>query len=196
MNTSLEQFGFPTHSLDAYRYFIGDGVDRLVRRVLPKEQCNDETAEKCLAVMAEQYSRRWAENTVAYPGVPEMLTGLQSRGIVMAILSNKLDEFTRLTVSELLGQWSFDIVRGVSESVRKKPDPSAAIQIAEELGIEPGRFLYLGDTDTDMKTANAAGMYAVGALWGFREADELRANGAKALVASPEDVLKLIDCSR
>ena len=87
--------------------------------------------------------------------------------------------------------WSFKIVRGVCSSVAKKPDPTAALQIARELQIQPQHFLYLGDTNTDMQTANSAGMYAVGALWGFRTAEELKENGAKELVEKPSDVLNL-----
>ncbi|HET9331971.1 MAG TPA: HAD hydrolase-like protein, partial [Gemmatimonadota bacterium] len=71
-------------------------------------------------------------------------------------------------------------------------DPAAALEIAAAIGVEPARVLYLGDTRTDMETAVAAGMFAVGALWGFRDRAELVAHGAAAIVAHPREVLALI----
>ena len=93
----------------------------------------------------------------------------------------------------MLGDFHFEIVRGAKPPVPVKPDPTAAIQIATELDIPPGRLIYLGDTDTDMQTAHAAGMFAAGALWGFRTAAELSANGAQALLKTPQEALDLLD---
>jgi phosphoglycolate phosphatase len=111
------------------------------------------------------------------------------------VLSNKRDDFTKLTVARLLPGFSFDIIRGARPSVPVKPDPTAAFQIAEELHIPPERFLYLGDTNTDMQTAVAAGMYPAGVLWGFRTADELLASGAKVVLETPAEVLNLLTSS-
>jgi phosphoglycolate phosphatase len=91
-----------------------------------------------------------------------------------------------------LPDWHFEFVLGVSPSIPKKPDPQGALGIAQSLKIKPDDFLYLGDTDTDMKTAGSAGMYAVGALWGFRTAEELLASGARLLLHSPLELLKIL----
>jgi phosphoglycolate phosphatase len=190
MNAVLTRFGFPTHPTDSYRYFIGEGADCLVRRALPKNHLDDETVSKSMAAVQDEYSKHWADNTKPYPGIPELLSALQGRKIPMAVLSNKPDNFTRIMVEKLLPDWSFRIVRGAKPPMPKKPDPAATLQITRELQTPPHRFLYLGDTNTDMLTANAAGMYAVGALWGFRTAEELNASGAKTLVEKPQDVLK------
>ncbi len=196
MNAVLSRFGFPTHPTDSYRYFVGDGADCLVRRTLPKDYLDNETVGKSLAALRNEYGKRWADNTKPYPGIPELLSALRERKITMTVLSNKPDEFTQITVKKLLPDWSFRIVRGVKPSVNKKPDPTAALDIAHELQIPPCRFVYLGDTDTDMQTANSAGMYAAGALWGFRTAEELLANGAKTIVENPQDVLTFFDDNR
>ncbi len=181
----------PTHPVDAYRYFIGDSIVAKTKRVLPKEHLNAETIEKCLQLNKAEYSKCWAQNTVPYPGVPELLTALTDRNIPMTVLSNKPDYFTQLIVKKLLSDWSFDIVLGVSDTTPVKPDPAGALYIAKKLNIPPAEFLYLGDTNTDMQTALAAGMYPVGALWGFRDAEELLENGAKTLVKKPTDVIQL-----
>jgi phosphoglycolate phosphatase len=196
MNAVLSCFGFLTHPIDSYRYFIGDGADCLVRRSLPKDRLDDGTVGKSLAALRDEYGKRWAENTKPYPGIPELLSALQERKIPMTVLSNKPDEFTQITVKKLLPDWSFHIVRGVRPSVAKKPNPAAALDIARELQISPCQFVYLGDTDTDMQTAESAGMYAAGALWGFRTTEELLANGAKILLKKPQEVLSLFDDNR
>jgi phosphoglycolate phosphatase len=192
-NAALTRLGFPTHPQDAYRYFLGDGMDYLVRRSLPETSHDGDTLKKCHEGILAEYGSRWAENTRPYAGIPELLAELDRRGITKTVLSNKPDAFTKQTVEKFLGEFHFEIVRGATPEIPTKPDPAGAIRIADELGIPPGRFVYLGDTDTDMQTANAAGMFCAGALWGFRTAEELSANGAQVLLNSPLEVLNLLD---
>jgi phosphoglycolate phosphatase len=196
MNAVLARLGFATHPIEDYRYFVGDGMDCLVRRTLPKDCIDEQTIDKCLKAAKDEYGKHWAETTKPYPGIPELLDALENRSFPKVVLSNKPDDFTKLTVKKLLPQWSFQIIRGAGPCIPKKPDPTAALQIADELQIPPHKFIYLGDSNTDMLTANSAGMYAVGALWGFRTEQELLASGAKALVEKPPDVLKLLDSSK
>ena len=192
MNAVLGRLGFPTHPTDSYRYLVGNGSEQLIKSALPAKHLDERTVADCRAAMRDEYSRRWAQNTKPYPGIGELLSTVEKLALPMTILSNKSDEFTQLTVSKLLPHWSFEIVRGARDSVPRKPDPTAALQIAEELSIPPEQFLYLGDTKTDMQTANLAGMYAVGALWGFRTAHELVSAGARVLAQKPLDVLELL----
>jgi len=190
MNQVLRNLGFPVHELQAYKYFVGDGVEMLVRRALPKEALSEELVQKCLKVYREEYGRRWDQKTRPYEGVPEMLDTLTEMGLPLAILSNKPDDFSKLVVSKLLSKWQFQVVFGVRPSVPKKPDPEGAFEIAAMLDIPPSQFLYLGDTGIDMRTAVTAGMFPVGALWGFRTAEELTANGARVLIEKPLDLLQ------
>ena len=110
----------------------------------------------------------------------------------MAVLSNKPSEFTKLTIDKLLPHWQFEVVWGSMPSIPKKPDPTGALKIAKILEVPPRGFLFLGDTGVDMETANAAGMYPVGTLWGFRTAEELIASGAKTLIKKPADLLEIL----
>lgn len=190
MNAVLGRLGLPQHPVEAYRYFVGDGMETLARRVLPPERLDHALVRQTVIAMRQEYAGRWAEQTRPYPGIPELLDGLANRGIPMAILSNKPDDFTREVVATLLGAWQFRAVRGVRPDGVKKPDPAGALAIADELGLSPADFLYLGDTNTDMLTANRAGMHAVGALWGFRTREELKKNGAKAMIARPQELLE------
>ncbi len=192
VNMALDHLGFPKHELEAYRYFVGDGREALAIRVLPEQHRDTVTVGQLAASIEAEYSKRWANNTRPYQGVPDMLQALTDLGIKMAILSNKPQSSTELMVSGLLPQWRFEVVLGSRSSVPMKPDPTAALQIARRLNFRPVEFLYLGDSDVDMKTATATEMFPVGALWGFRSADELSASGAKELIQHPSDLLHLL----
>lgn len=111
----------------------------------------------------------------------------------LAIFSNKGQGFVEVTVSTLLADCHFDVVLGAQPSIPTKPDPTGALIIAEQMGLKPTDFMYLGDSGVDMKTAVAASMYPIGALWGYRKADELLDAGAKALVDKPENILPLLN---
>ncbi|MBD3307456.1 HAD-IA family hydrolase [candidate division KSB3 bacterium] len=193
MNRVLAAQGFPTHPIDAYRYFVGDGLQMLVARTVPEEQRSDEVViNESIRRFNADYGQSWNIKTRPYEGVPEMLDTLGTRGLPLAILSNKPHAFTQHCVSALLADWPFAVVLGQREGIPRKPDPAGAVEIAEMLNVLPAEFLYLGDTGTDMQTAVAAGMFPVGVLWGFRTREELQQNGAQVLLDRPADLFSLL----
>jgi len=194
-NRVLAWAGLPVHPVESYRYFVGEGMQVLIERIVPADRRNPELLASLAEAFLEDYGRNWAEHTRLYEGVASLLVGFQAKGLPMNILSNKPDDFTKLCVRRFLSEWNFHEVLGNRAGVARKPDPAGALFIAERLGVPPSEILYLGDTATDMKTAVAAGMYPVGALWGFRTAEELLANGARELAAHPLAVLKLVQSS-
>lgn len=191
-NRALQRHGYPTHPVDPYRYFVGDGVEMLVRRAMPASAVSDERVAELLRDFRADYLERWTENTRPYPGVPELLDALAERGLRLCVLSNKSDDLTRLFVARLLPRERFEVVLGATAELPKKPAPEAPLHIAARMSVPPSEFLYLGDTATDMRTAVAAGMYPVGVLWGFRTAEELRDAGARVLIDRPADLLALL----
>jgi phosphoglycolate phosphatase len=193
MNEVLESLGFPPHPVPAYKYFVGDGMEVLARRVLPEAARDAGALAQVVAAMRRVYGGRWDRKTRPYAGIPELLEQLQARGLRRAVLSNKPDDFTRLTVERLLAPHPFDLVQGVGPGTPPKPDPTGALAAAARLRVEPAACLYLGDTATDMQTACRAGMWSVGALWGFRTREELEESGARAVVERPDQVLALLD---
>ena len=192
-NAMLKSCGYPVHPVDAYRHFVGDGVRTLVERILPPEAKDKTSIVRCVEIYRQAYSARWNAKTKPYSGIPEMLDSLVKRGIRLAVLSNKPHEFTEDCIREFVGKWPWEVVHGMREGIPKKPDPTGAIEIIEKMGLSPKSCLYLGDTDTDMQTAKAAGIHGVGVLWGFRERDELIRNGALTLIERPRDILGLVD---
>jgi phosphoglycolate phosphatase len=191
MNAVLERDGFKAHPVERYRKFVGGGFGDLSRKVLPEDFNDDEHAAVISTKMREEYSRRWGEKTRLYPGIGWMLDSLRDRGIPVSILSNKPDDFTQIICGHYFKQWRFAVILGATERFPRKPNPAAALFVARGMGIAPGDILYLGDSDTDMKTAVAAGMYPVGALWGFRDEKELSSNGAQILLKNPGELLDL-----
>ncbi len=192
MNAVLTARGLPLHDNESYKYFVGDGVENLVLRSLPKELRREPMLSECIAEMRAEYSRRWNHSSRPYQGIPELLAALTSRGMSTAVLSNKPQPMTDLCVTNLLAGHNFAAVRGARPGVAKKPDPAAALEIASEVGVAPANWLYVGDTATDMKTAVAAGMRPIGVLWGFRDAAELCDGGAESLIARPSELLELL----
>ena len=192
VNRVLAKREFPTHPVDEYRSFIGDGVEKLINRALPEHNRNEDTLRACLKAFREDYHKNWNVNTRPYEGIPELLDVLNERELKVAVLSNKPNDTTNLCVTELLARWRFDVVLGHRDRAPHKPDPAGALEIAHRLNIPPEEFLYLGDSGVDMETAIAARMFPVGVLWGFREAEELEKSGAQALISHPLEVLNLL----
>jgi phosphoglycolate phosphatase len=193
MNVALAAFGFPACSVAQCKYFVGDGVRNFVIRALPEDKRGDsELIAKVSKIYRDAYDKGWAVKTRPFDGIPELLDGLAARGLKMVVFTNKPDDVAKLMVAKLLPDYHFDDVVGAREGKPHKPDPTVPLELAGKLGVPPAQFVYIGDTNTDMQTANAAGMFPVGALWGFRTADELKANGAKVLIAHPTELLKLI----
>ncbi len=192
MNAVLDDMGFSRHPLDQYRHMIGDGVTMLVRRALP-EGADESAVMRGVKKMKSEYAARCARKTCLYPGVKPLLDSLTQESIPMNVLSNKMADFTKTMVDRFLGGWSFHAVVGLDEKVPRKPDPRGALRIAEKNGIPPERFVFLGDTNTDMQTARSAGMIPLGADWGFRTRKELMQSGALAVIGRPQDLLHWIE---
>lgn len=193
MNRTLEERGFPSHPVKAYRYFVGNGAAKLVSRALPPEKRHEDLVADCMKAFLKEYDRNWHRKTRPYDGVAELLDALTLKRIPMAIFTNKPHEFAQLCVREFLRKWKFKAVFGQRKGYPMKPDPAVPREIAGMLNISPEQFLYLGDSDADMKTAVNAGMLPVGALWGFRFEEELQNAGAGALISRPTELLKFLN---
>jgi phosphoglycolate phosphatase len=189
-NSALGKFGYPQHPTEKYRYFVGDGMRTLIERIMPSKSSQDEIIA-CEGVFQNLYAQHWADKTCPYEGIEEMLDGLQNIGMQLAILSNKPDEFTRMCVQRYFPSVDFACVQGQLAEIPKKPHPQGALMIAKKLELPPESVLYVGDTATDMKTGKGAGMTTAGVLWGFREVEELRQNGADYIVGHPREIIGL-----
>jgi phosphoglycolate phosphatase len=190
MNHALALHGLPGHRLPAYQRFVGEGVKVLVQRAVPAGR--ESLQAPVLAAYQERYAQCLLEQTRTFPGIPSMLERLAAEGLKLAVLSNKPDDSTRKLVDALLPGIPFGVVYGERAGVPRKPDPTAALGVAAELGVPPEACAFVGDTPIDMGTARAAGMYAVGVTWGFRSVEELQAHGVQALASTADELLELL----
>jgi phosphoglycolate phosphatase len=191
LNTVMSQHGFRQFSIEEAKKMVGDGMRELMVRAKPELAGKMELIDALVNEFRQEYARLWRNHSRPYPGIPELLTELNKKGLKLAVLSNKAHPFTEIMVKELLPV-PFQAVRGARPEVPLKPDPAAARLILKDLNLTPAEALYVGDTAVDMKTALEAGLTPVGVLWGFREARELLDSGARALLLKPADLLPLV----
>ncbi|MGB5983919.1 MAG: HAD family hydrolase [Desulfobacterales bacterium] len=189
VNRVLETNGFPRHPLESYRYFMGDGPRQLIIRALPPEAQRPEVIEICLKGYLAAYNRQLNQNTELFPQIGPLLDQLTEKGLKLAVLTNKRHELAQACMGQFFGAWSFWPVLGFRDDVPPKPNPAAALEIAQKLALAPEACLFVGDSDVDMATAKAAGMLGAGAVWGYRSSDELRRAGAALLLENPLDLL-------
>lgn len=202
MNAVLAELSLPPHDLEAYKVFVGEGAENLTRRAVRAAQGLDwrspstEGLPRPLPDLVESYRVHYARQehgrSSLYPGVDAMLDGVVASGRKMAVLSNKRDDFTKHLVEQEFARWPFVDVRGERDGVPRKPDPTAALELALALNVLPARIGFVGDTPIDVGTARAAGMVPIGVLWGFRSRAELTQAGAKFLLEHPKDLLPLL----
>jgi phosphoglycolate phosphatase len=192
MNSALESMGYPTHDVAPYRHFVGEGIGTLARRALPPEARDEATVLAVVDRMRHQYLVRWHDKTKPYDGVESLLSVLPEAGLRIGVFSNKPDDFTQIVVKHFFPACPWSAVRGAKPGLPRKPSPDGALAIADDLGIAPENFVYVGDSDIDMQAALAAGMFAVGAAWGFRGRDELANNGANAIIDRPGQLIDVL----
>ncbi|MBQ1941035.1 MAG: HAD family hydrolase [Anaerovibrio sp.] len=189
-NKMLIAFDLPTHPVEAYKYFVGNGVAKLVERALPEAKSKDEVFRaKALAKFKEIYNGCVLNKTRAYSGIISMINKLQEKEIPLAVCTNKPMDAAKTIINVIFEPGTFKMVIGDRPGHPRKPDPSSVLYIAEKIGVAPEKIVYLGDSGVDMQTAVNAGFLPVGVLWGFRQRDELEENGAQVLLEKPADLL-------
>ncbi|MDP4152378.1 MAG: HAD-IIIA family hydrolase [Bacillota bacterium] len=191
VNYSLKQNGFPEHDLNKYKYFVGNGIKMLLHRALGKYD-TPEAFFKVADIFYPYYDEHYADKTRPYEGIKELTEKLKSQGLMLAVLSNKADEFAKGIIDEFFAANSFSVVLGTTAEFKPKPDPSSLLHIMKTLSVSPQETLYVGDSNIDIFTAHNAGVKAVGAEWGFRGRSELIEAGADFLAEKPVDILKVI----
>lgn len=187
MNWALGQHGLPAHPEDAYRQFVGEGVVKLVQRAVPEAQVA--LRESVLGAYRTRYAERLLDRTRPFPGVTALLEALAEDGLALGVLSNKPDAPTQQLVRALFPHVPFRAVYGERAGVPRKPDPTAALALAGELGVAPQACAFVGDTPVDMGCARRAGMFALGVSWGFRPEPLLREAGADVVAHAAPEVL-------
>lgn len=191
-NYALRRHGYPEHELPAYRYFVGNGIYKLLERALPESVRTHENVMKIKEDFVAYYAVHKTDFTAPYAGIPELLGKLKKQGILLAVASNKYHEATIVLIPEYFGEGLFDFVFGQREGVPIKPDPTIVFDIIKATGVKKEEVLYVGDSGVDMQTAVNSGVTSVGVTWGFRDQKELLDNGACHIANHPSEILEII----
>lgn len=187
-NYALSKFGYPTRTIEEVRQFVGNGVAKLIERAIPEGK-NNPNFEKCLSIFKENYAQNMYNKTAPYNGIIEMLSNLKSKGIKIAVVSNKFD----LAVKELCKKYFegfIDFAAGENEAqgIKKKPAPDTVISVLNEFNFAPKDAVYVGDSDVDIMTGKNSKMPCISVTWGFRDKKFLLENGATILINAPSEI--------
>lgn len=190
VNYGLRKFGMPERSLEEIRCFVGNGVQKLIERAVPKGTSQGEY-EQVFMAFKKYYSIHCNDKTDLYPGIRELLTELKKSGYCMAIVSNKLQTGVE-TLKELYFKDYITVAIGGKEGIPQKPAPDMVIEAMEQLGITKEKVVYVGDSEVDIATAANTGIDCIVATWGFRSMQELLDAGGEIFADDPMDILKII----
>ena len=193
-NEMLASYGFPTHTIEEYRYFVGNGSRKLIERCLPQDKAKDSSlVDEALARYKACYDKNLTHKTKCYAGIAEMLQTLQEKNIPLGICTNKHQSAADEVCQKLLAKHNFVEIIGDRPGLPRKPDPQKVLAIADKMGVKPAEVAYFGDTSVDMETARNAGFLPVGVTWGFRPREELVETGAKVLLDNPMELFAQLE---
>ena len=188
-NYALTKCGFPTHANSSYPYFVGNGVSKLLERIVPEDERTEPTLQKMRQYFSEYYDTHCTDLTTPYPGIPELLEALTANDIAVAVASNKYQAAVSKLISYFFPDIKWAAVEGQQEGRHVKPDPSIVFEILSQHPTPKNDVLYAGDSGVDMETARRAGVQSCGVTWGFRPLSELKQNYADIIVNSPQEIL-------
>lgn len=176
-NEVLAEFSLPPRTREEINSYVGNGAQALIYQAVPKGT-PQKVADACLARWKEAYDTFPNDLTKPYAGVEDLLVALRARGCKLGILSNKFDGGVQFIVRKCL-DGKVDVAHGEGglRDFPRKPDPAGLLATIEELGSEPTRTVYVGDSSGDIHAARNAGCYAVGVAWGYHDPADFAAEG-------------------
>ena len=187
VNYALHEMGYPLRTIDEVRNFVGNGVESLLDKSVPKET-SPEASAKCLEIFRGHYAIHLQDKTRPYDGVYDLLACLKKKGYKLAIVSNKNDVAVKALCKEYYNEF-IQVAIGESSKVAKKPAPDSVYTALSELDSTKEQSIYVGDSDIDVQTAHNAGLICIAVTWGFRSREVLEAEGADIIIDRPEDLL-------
>lgn len=191
-NYALVQLGLPTHSVQAIRSFVGNGINKLLERSLPESERTEAGVMKMREHFIPYYNEHNADLSQPYQGIVSLLNELQSRGVLLAVASNKYQAATEKIIANYFPDIRFVKVYGQRTDVPIKPNPAVVLEIMGHAGVERNEVLYVGDSGVDMQTGINAGVDTVGVSWGFRSRSELESFSPLAVIDRAEDLLGFV----
>ena len=192
VNHAMETFGFPVHTIDEVRTFVGNGAPKLLERSIPQGLENPDY-EAALAAFKAHYAEHCEDKTKPYEGVLKVLSELKAQGYHLAVVSNKFDGAVKKLCKKYFGEF-IPVSIGESAEVKRKPAPDTVYRALRELESDASRAVYVGDSEVDIQTAKNASLPCISVTWGFRTEEKLRSEGAKEemMIKTPQAIVPLL----
>jgi phosphoglycolate phosphatase len=192
----MDALDLPRRGPERVREWVGNGVERLVRRALVGQLEGDPTPElfdRAYPVFLELYADNTAARSTLYPHVIEGLQYLRGLGLPLGCVTNKAARFTEPLLRTLGIRDFFTLVVSGDSLPRQKPDPLPLLHAAEFFGVEPGRALMVGDSVSDVKAARAAGFEIVCVSYGYNHGRDIREAQPDAVIDHLLELRDLLD---
>ncbi|MCW9013057.1 MAG: phosphoglycolate phosphatase [Gammaproteobacteria bacterium] len=191
----LKALDMPVRGEERVRHWVGNGVERLVRRGLINDlngEPDEALFEKAIPIFNDLYAENTSKRSCLYPGVKEALEFLKSTDVKIGCVTNKAAQFTLPILKDLGIADYFEIVICGDTLEKKKPDPMPLLYAAEKLGVKPEQSLMLGDSMSDVKAARAAGFDIVCMSYGYNHGEDIRDYNPDAVVDSMDEVKTVV----
>jgi len=191
----MQQLGMSAHGESAVREWVGNGVERLVRRALVGQldgEPDDALFEKAYPIFLELYAENTSKRSELYPGVREGLDYLKASGLKLGCVTNKAACFTEPLLQDLGIFDEFAIVVSGDTLAKKKPDPLPLLHAAEFFDVAPENALMLGDSVSDVKAARAAGFQIICMTYGYNHGVDIRDSSPDAVIDSMAELPSLL----
>ena len=193
INLTMVHYGYPTHTYEEIREYIGNGAKNLVLRSMPAAAAQDRAQhERVFLTYQDNYDRGHLATNRCYDGIPELIAALHASGVRLAVLSNKQDRHVQGLIAQLFPNGEFTVIMGQMDHLPKKPDPTVPLMIAEQLGVLPTECAFIGDSEVDIRTAKHARMPSIAVSWGYRDRDLLLAESPDAIADTPSALAQIL----
>ena len=188
-NYTMEKMGYPLHTIEEVKWFVGNGIINLIKRAVP-EGTSDEDIKKTYEIFIEHYKIHCNDKTGPYEGIITLLQGLKKASKKLAVVSNKADIPVKKLADDIF-PGLFDIAIGEREGVNKKPEKDMVEIALNYLKCDKENAVYIGDTDVDYMTAKNSGLDCILVSWGFRGEDFIKKYDANYFADRPEEILDI-----
>lgn len=196
VDTMMQEIGLPAHGEDKVREWVGNGVERLVRRALTGQldgEPADDLFDKAYPVFLTLYQDNTSKRSRVYPGVKAGLDWLKQQGFKLGCVTNKAEQFTLPLLKNMGLDSYFNIVISGDTLARKKPDPMPLLHAAEFFSVQPDKSMLLGDSISDVRAARAAGFSVICVSYGYNHGDDIRDATPDAVIDSFEALSDLLN---
>ena len=192
----MQQLGMPTHGEAKVRNWVGNGVERLVRRALIGKlegEPDEALYDRAYPIFLELYSENTSKRSCLYPGVKEGLEYLKGEGYKIGCVTNKAAQFTEPLLKDLGVYDYFSIVISGDTLPEKKPDPMPLLHAAKFFNVAPEQALMIGDSISDVKAARAAGFRIVCMSYGYNHGVDIHEAKPDGVMDSMAELPELLD---